>query len=107
MAKRPPKDRDFAINALRIVEQAIGEHLDGTPLEIDAPSKSATAVARGRKGGAIGGREECSPYLRKNARRSPRRPRRLGGLSQKSIGTNRKKLRNNAPISLYLFPRFQ
>jgi len=28
-----PKDHDFTTVARRVVEQAIGEHLDGTPLE--------------------------------------------------------------------------
>jgi len=27
------KDRDFAVNAFRVVEQAIGEHIDGSALE--------------------------------------------------------------------------
>jgi hypothetical protein len=48
------KGRDFVSVARRVVEQAIGEHLDGTPLE-RTENKSAVAVARGRLGGAKGG----------------------------------------------------
>ena len=50
------KGHDFALNALRVVEQAIGEHLDGTPLEDPDAGKNPAAVALGRLGGAKGGR---------------------------------------------------
>jgi len=33
MPTRSSEDRDLAINALRVVEQAIGEHLNGGPLK--------------------------------------------------------------------------
>lgn len=56
MPKRPIKDHDFATVARRVVEQAIGEHLDGTPLEDPNAGKSPAAIARGKKGGKIGGR---------------------------------------------------
>jgi hypothetical protein len=50
MPKRPIKDRDFAVNALRVVEQAIGEHMDGTPLEdsdlIQAPKNIQPTTAK-------------------------------------------------------------
>lgn len=50
------KERDFTVIARRVVEQAIGEHLDGTPLEShkSAHAESA-AVLRGRQGGLKGG----------------------------------------------------
>lgn len=48
-----PKDHDFPRAALRVVEQAIGEHMDGTPLE--KPTKNPAAVALGKLGGAKGG----------------------------------------------------
>jgi hypothetical protein len=54
MPKRSSKDHDFATVARRVVEQAIGEHLDGTPLEIPEP-KNQAAVALGRLGGLKGG----------------------------------------------------
>ena len=51
-----PKDHDFATNARRVVERAIGEHLDGTPLEDQNKGKNPAAVALGKLGGAKGGR---------------------------------------------------
>ena len=55
MPKRS-KDHDFATIARRVVEQAIGEHLDGTPLEDPNAGKNPAAVALGKLGGAKGGR---------------------------------------------------
>lgn len=63
------KDRDFAVNALRVVEQAIGEHMDGTPLENRDAGKNPAAVALGRLGGKKGGdarAEKLSPAKRKS-----------------------------------------
>jgi hypothetical protein len=51
-----------------VVEQAIGEHLDGTPLEDPNKGKNPAAVALGKLGGAKGGRaraEKLSPAKRK------------------------------------------
>jgi hypothetical protein len=45
-----PKDRDFFVNARRVVEQAIGEHIDGSPLEKRTPRAAAGSVG-GKKGG--------------------------------------------------------
>jgi hypothetical protein len=45
------KDHDFVTLARRVVEQAIGEHLDGTPLN-GAPDQHAKS---GRLGGLKGG----------------------------------------------------
>lgn len=50
-----PKDHDFATNARRIVEQAIGEKLDGSPLDDPNAGKNPAAVALGRLGGQKGG----------------------------------------------------
>jgi ribosomal protein S6E (S10) len=50
-----PKDHDFATNARRIVEQAIGEKLDGSPLDDPNAGKNPAAVALGKLGGAKGG----------------------------------------------------
>jgi hypothetical protein len=47
MPKRP-KDHDFATVARRVVEQAIGEQLDGSPLDTKPKSKRALG---GKKGG--------------------------------------------------------
>lgn len=62
------KDRDFASNALRVVEKAIGEHMDGTPLEDPNAGKNPAAVALGKLGGKKGGKaraEKLSPAKRK------------------------------------------
>jgi hypothetical protein len=42
--------RDFASTALRVVEQAIGEHMDGSPLENKEKSKRSVS---GQKGGTV------------------------------------------------------
>jgi hypothetical protein len=55
--KRPgtAKDHDFATIARNVVEQAIGEKLDGSPLE-SKPEKNPAAVALGKLGGPKGGK---------------------------------------------------
>ncbi len=55
MRTRSSKDHDFTTIARRVVEQAIGEHLDGTPLEDPNAGKNPHAVALGRMGGQKGG----------------------------------------------------
>ncbi|MBZ5535403.1 MAG: hypothetical protein LAO31_05555 [Acidobacteriia bacterium] len=45
---------DFSTNALRVVEEATGEHIDGSPLE-PSPLKNPHAVALGHLGGLKGG----------------------------------------------------
>jgi hypothetical protein len=56
--KRPgtSKDHDFATIARNVVEQAIGEKLDGSPLDDPNVGKNPAAVALGKLGGAKGGR---------------------------------------------------
>lgn len=56
MPKRSSKDHDFATVACSVVEKAIGEHLDGTPLEDPDKDKNPHAVALGRLGGQKGGK---------------------------------------------------
>jgi hypothetical protein len=68
--KRPgtARDHDFATVARRVVEQAIGEQLDGSPLPDPAEGKNPHAVALGKLGGAKGGKaraEALSPAKRK------------------------------------------
>jgi hypothetical protein len=53
--KRRGTDHDFAVNAFRVVEQAIGERMDGSPLPEPDAGKNPHAVALGRMGGAKGG----------------------------------------------------
>jgi len=68
MPSRSSKDHDFATNARRVVEQAIGEQLDGSPLPDPNEGKNPAAVALGRLGGMKGGKaraEALSPAKRK------------------------------------------
>jgi hypothetical protein len=46
---------DFTVTARRVVEQAIGEKLDGSPLPNPNKDKNPAAVVLGRLGGAKGG----------------------------------------------------
>jgi hypothetical protein len=69
-AKRPgtSRDHDFTTVARRVVEQAIGEKLDGSPLDDPNAGKNPAAVALGKLGGAKGGNaraEALSPAKRK------------------------------------------
>lgn len=67
MPKRP-KDHDFATVARRVVEQAIGEQLDGSPLPDPNAGKNPAAVALGKLGGRKGGKARAaklSPAKRK------------------------------------------
>jgi hypothetical protein len=50
------KERDFTVIARRTVEKAIGEHLDGSPLETPDVTINLQAVHRGRLGGLKGGK---------------------------------------------------
>ena len=51
-----PREHDFTAVARRVVEQAIGEKLDGSPLDDPNAGKNPAAVALGKLGGAKGGR---------------------------------------------------
>lgn len=55
MPSRSSKDHDFTTIARRVVEQTIGEQLDGSPLPDPHAGKNPAAVALGRLGGAKGG----------------------------------------------------
>jgi hypothetical protein len=55
MAKRSGEKRDFMQIAREIVEQAIGEKMDGTPLEKPEDNRNPHAVALGKAGGRKGG----------------------------------------------------
>jgi len=68
MPSRSSINRDFTTTALRIVEQAIGERMDGSSLPDPNEGKNAAAVALGKLGGAKGGRARAkalSPARRK------------------------------------------
>jgi hypothetical protein len=66
---KAPKDHDFVTVARRVVEQAIGEHLDGTPLEDPNAGKSATAVKAGKLGGKKGGKSRAKVLSAEQRRR--------------------------------------
>ena len=53
--KRTGTEHDFMTVARRVVEQAIGEKLDGSPLPDKDAGKNPAAVALGKLGGAKGG----------------------------------------------------
>jgi hypothetical protein len=62
------KAHDFTTIARRVVEQAIGEKLDGSPLDDKDKGKNPAAVALGKLGGAKGGAARAaalSPAKRK------------------------------------------
>ena len=66
--KREGTPHDFTTIARRVVEQAIGEKLDGSPLDDPGKGKNPAAVALGRLGGAKGGKARAaalSPAKRK------------------------------------------
>ena len=54
-SKRTGTEHDFTTVARRVVEQAIGERLDGSPLPDKDAGKNPAAVALGKLGGAKGG----------------------------------------------------
>ena len=55
-SKSKGKKLDFTTTALSVVEQAIGEHMDGSPLPIVEAHKETAAESRGRLGGLKGGK---------------------------------------------------
>jgi hypothetical protein len=68
MPKRPGEKRDFMQVAREVVEKAIGEHMDGSPLETRIDSRNPRAVALGSLGGKKGGparANKLSPKRRK------------------------------------------
>lgn len=68
MPTRSSKDHDFMTVARSVVEQAIGEKLDGSPLPDPDAGKNPAAVALGKLGGAKGGAARAaslSPQARK------------------------------------------
>jgi hypothetical protein len=56
MPKRSGPKRDFMQIAREVVEQAIGERMDGSPLEQPVDNRNPHAVALGTIGGKKGGR---------------------------------------------------
>jgi hypothetical protein len=54
------KDHDFTAVAKRVVEQAIGEQWDGSPMPDNDRGKNPAAVALGKLGGAKGGKARAA-----------------------------------------------
>ena len=68
MPKRSAGKRDFMEVARGIVEQAIGEHMDGSPIEQPIDPRNPHAVALGSMGGRKGGKaraKKLTPAQRK------------------------------------------
>jgi len=68
MPSRASKGRDFFANARRVVEQAIGENMDGSPLEDPDAGKNPAALALSKLGASKGGKARAaklSPAKRK------------------------------------------
>ena len=55
MPAKKSTGHDFTILARNVVEQAIGEQLNGKPLVDPNAGKNPAAIARGRAGGLLGG----------------------------------------------------
>lgn len=53
--RKSGKDHDFATIARNVVERAIGERLNGSPLHDSDRGKNPAAVALGKLGGKAGG----------------------------------------------------
>jgi hypothetical protein len=72
MPKPPEPKRDFMEVARGVVEHAIGEHMDGTPLDQPVDTRNPHAVALGQLGGLKGGKiraAKLSPNQRKTIAR--------------------------------------
>lgn len=72
MPRRSSKDRDFAVTARKVVEKAIGQTLDGEPLQQDQEvdtGKNVHAVALGRLGGQIGGKARAKALSKRERHR--------------------------------------
>ncbi len=78
MPSRASKDRDFVTVARRVVEHAIGEKLDGSPLEDTDAGKNQAAVALSKLGASKGGKARAaklSPAKRKQIAKAAARKR--------------------------------
>ena len=79
MPTRSSRGRDFTTVAKRVVEQAIGEQWDGTPLPDKDVGKNPTAVALGKLGGPKGGTARAAALSsRKRSMKRVRLPKPVG-----------------------------
>lgn len=72
LMREKTKDRDFMVIARQVAEKAIGSHMDGSPLEVTVSDKDPVAVARGRKGGLVGGKVRASKLSAKSRQKIAR-----------------------------------
>jgi hypothetical protein len=78
MPKRSGEKRDFMQAAREIVEKAIGEKMDGSPLDTIEDSRNPHAVALGKIGGKKGGNARAkalSPSKRRSIAKKAARSR--------------------------------
>lgn len=90
MPTRSSKDHDFVTVARRVVEQAIGEHLDGTPLNDTTNAsriKNPHAVALGKIGGQKGGRARAEKLSARKRSQIARKAALKRWSSEKESGT--------------------
>ncbi len=73
MAKRSSPKRDFMQVARGIVEQAIGEQMDGGPLEQPIDLRNPHAVALGSAGGKRGGKARADKLSSKRRKEIARK----------------------------------
>ena len=73
MPTRRKKSHDFLAIARNAIEQTIGERLDGSPLPDPNAGKDPAAIARGRLGGAKGGKARAETLTPVQRRRIARR----------------------------------
>lgn len=71
--KRVGTSHDFTTVARRVVEQAIGERLDGSPLPDPNAGKNPAAVALGRLGGKKGGKARAATLSARRRREIAKR----------------------------------
>jgi hypothetical protein len=71
--KRQGTAHDFTTIARRVVEQAIGEKLDGTPLPDPNEGKNPAAVALGKLGGAKGGKARAAALSSRRRQQSAKK----------------------------------
>src|ERR1700720_550423 len=68
------RQRDFVTVARRVVEHAIGEHLDGTPLEDPDAGKNPAALALSKLGASKGRKGETQKALARKGKESRESP---------------------------------
>jgi hypothetical protein len=73
VSKQPGTEHDFTVVARRVVEQAIGEKLDGSPLADPRAGKNPAAVALGKLGGPKGGLARAAKLTAKQRREIARK----------------------------------